>query len=62
MADPNPAPILDRIDHALARIEAAAAARTANHAALVRRHETLRTRMAEAVGALDAVIARESDG
>lgn len=54
-------PTLDRIDRALARIEAAAAARTASNVALVHRHETLRTRMAEAVAALDAVIAREAD-
>jgi hypothetical protein len=61
MADPDPTTALDRIDRALARIEAAAAARTAANTALTRRHETLRTRMAEAVAALDAVIARESD-
>ncbi len=61
MADPSTA-ALDRIDRALARIETAAAARDTNTAALVRRHETLRTRMAEAVSALDAVIARESEG
>jgi hypothetical protein len=60
MADTSP--VLDRIDRTLARIAAAAAAREASSAALVRRHEALRSRMAEAVAALDAVIARESDG
>ena len=58
---PAPVPAIDRIDRALARIEAAATARTAANTALIRRHETLRTRMAEAVAALDAVIARESE-
>ena len=61
MADPTPNTPLDRIDRALARIEAAAAARTANGTALMQRHETLRTRMAEAVAALDAVIARGAE-
>lgn len=53
---------LDRIDRALARIETAAAARAASSAALLRRHETLRSSMAEAIAALDSVVARESEG
>ena len=52
---------VDRIDRALSRIEAAAAARDTSVVALTRRHEALRSRMAEAVAALDAVIARESE-
>lgn len=55
MADPSPA---DRIDAALARIEAAIAARAAGAEALVQRHAALKARMAEAVSALDDVIAR----
>ncbi|MET3760594.1 hypothetical protein [Sphingomonas sp. UYEF23] len=61
MADTSTASTLDRIDRALERIEAAAAARTASTAALQKRHEKLRARMAEAVSALDTVIARESE-
>ena len=60
MAD-TPAPgALDRIERALARIETAATARDAARAALQQRHETLRTRMGEAIAALDAVIARDA--
>jgi hypothetical protein len=50
-----------RIDTALARIEAAARARTAEVDSLGRRHAALRARMEEAVAALDAVIAGEDD-
>lgn len=56
MAD---ASALSRIDAALARIEAAAAARDEGTTDLRRRHEALRKRMAEVVSALDQVIARE---
>ena len=49
---------LDRIDRAIARIEAAAAARHKEHAALAGRHDALRRRIGEAIGALDDVIAR----
>ncbi len=55
MTEPSPA---DRIDTALARIEAAIAARTAGAEAMSRRHAALKARMAEAVSALDDVIAR----
>jgi hypothetical protein len=48
----------DRIDAAFERIEAAIAARTASADALTRRHTALKARMAEAVQALDDVIAR----
>ena len=47
-----------RIDAALQRIETAIAARAAGTAALGRRHAALKARMAEAVSALDEVIAR----
>lgn len=52
---PDPAA---RIEAALARIEAAIAARGKAADALARRHAALKTRMAEAVQALDDVIAR----
>jgi len=56
MADqPN---AIDRIEAAIRRIEAAGAARAAETQALARRHAALRARMAEAVTALDAVIAQ----
>ena len=55
MADPD---TLARIDAALQRIEAAAARRTDAAEAIARRHGALRARMAEAVAALDDLIAR----
>ncbi len=62
MPDASPPPAGGRIETALARIEAALAARTAAAEALARRHATLRARMGEAVAAIDALIAREGDG
>lgn len=59
MADASPPTALDRIDRALARIEAAATQRDTSRARLIARHEALRRHMAEAVTALDAVIDRE---
>jgi hypothetical protein len=59
MAEASPPTASDRIDRALARIEAAIALRDTNPASLIARHETLRRRMAEAITALDAVIERE---
>lgn len=47
----------DRIEQALARIEAAATARAYASARLARRHAVLRERMEEAVAAIDALIA-----
>jgi hypothetical protein len=47
-----------RIEAALQRIERAAAARTAESAAIARRHAALRERMSEAVTALDTVLAQ----
>jgi hypothetical protein len=52
---------LERIDRAIARIEAAVRTRDAAGAALGKRHEILRSRMAEAVVALDAVLARPGE-
>ncbi len=50
----------DRIEQALARIEAAAAARAYATARLASRHAKLRARIEEAVSSLDALIARET--
>ncbi|WP_375392692.1 hypothetical protein [uncultured Sphingomonas sp.] len=52
----------DRIDTALARIEAAITARADEAEAIARRHAALKARMAEAVAALDDVIARTPEG
>lgn len=51
-------PAAQRIDAALARIEGAIDARARAADALARRHAALKARMAEAVSALDDVIAR----
>ena len=48
----------DRIEQALARIEAAAQARAYATARLARRHSLLRQRIEEAVGSLDTLIAQ----
>ena len=50
---------IDRVDRALARIERAVAASRQANQALAKRHATLKARMAEALKALDEVIARE---
>ena len=50
----------ERIDAAIARIEAAIAKRTKDAESLAQRHDALKARMAEAVAALDDVIAREA--
>ncbi|MDQ2878465.1 MAG: hypothetical protein M3R41_05255 [Pseudomonadota bacterium] len=57
MTDASPSAI-DRIDKALARIEAAAAAHGTRDETLAKRHQVLRDRVSQAVEALDAVIAR----
>ncbi|MDY0958607.1 hypothetical protein SOM26_07910 [Sphingomonas sp. CFBP8993] len=51
---------VDRIDHAIARIERAMRTRAAKEDALARRHAALKARMSEAVTALDDVISRGS--
>ncbi|WP_448657443.1 hypothetical protein ACPVPU_08210 [Sphingomonas sp. CJ99] len=58
MPNREPAPELARIEAALARIECAAAARTAATEALARRHAALKAGMADAVAVLDGLIAR----
>lgn len=61
MAEAAP-PALDRIERALARIEAAAAKRAFDADMLRRRHATLRERVQEAVEALDALIDKQAAG
>lgn len=58
MADETPPPALDRIDRAIARIEAAVAERDRAAEAAVQRHALLRARIEQAVATLDDVIAR----
>ena len=55
----SPADTAARIDTAIARIESAMSVQAARAAALTLRHATLKTRMAEAVQALDDVIAKD---
>ena len=55
MADAAPS-ALDRIERALARIEAAAQRRAFDAERLEHRHAALRARVEEAIAALDAVI------
>ena len=55
-------PAAARIDRALHRIEAAIDHRARAADALARRHDALKARMAEAVTALDDVIARGNGG
>ncbi len=52
----------DRVDAAIARIENAIEQRARSSDALAVRHAALKARMAEAVAALDDVIARGSAG
>jgi hypothetical protein len=60
MAEETPLPALDRIDRALARIDAALAARSRAGEDMVRRHAALRARMEDAVAALDDLITKGS--
>jgi phage shock protein A len=50
----------DRIENALARIEAAAAAKSFALERIQQRHARLRTRIEDTVATLDTLIARES--
>ena len=52
-------PALDRLESAIARLERAVTGHRSRNADLARRHATLKTRMTEAVAALDRVIAHE---
>lgn len=62
MADAAPLSAAERAERAIARIEAALARQQAATEALTRRHAALKTHMAEAIEALDDVIAREGQG
>ena len=62
MADETPPPALDRIDRAIARIEAAVAERARATEAAAHRHTALRTRIEQAISTLDDVIARSEGG
>lgn len=55
MAEPS-----DRIEAALARIEAAAAARAYDNERLTHRHAALRAKIQDAVASLDTLIAAQS--
>ncbi|KQM27059.1 MULTISPECIES: hypothetical protein [unclassified Sphingomonas] len=61
MSDTPHAATIARIERALERIERAAQAQGETTRALSSRHAALRTRIGDAIGALDAVIAREAD-
>ncbi|WP_294195511.1 hypothetical protein [uncultured Sphingomonas sp.] len=54
-------PAIARLDAAITRVEQAIAARHAADAALERRHATLKATMAQAIVALDTIIARAPD-
>jgi hypothetical protein len=58
MAEAVP-PALDRIERALARIEAAARKRAFDADALRRRHTALRTKVEAAIESLDSLIERQ---
>lgn len=60
--DTPPPSALERIDRAIARIEAASAKRARDARALTQRHAALRSSMTEAVKALDDVLARGGTG
>ncbi|SOB87779.1 hypothetical protein SAMN06297144_2916 [Sphingomonas guangdongensis] len=59
MTDAPPTDALDRIDSALARIEAAASRYRDLLSASEARNDALRTRVAEAIATLDALILAE---
>ena len=61
MSDTPHAATIARIDRALERIERASREQAQATRALSSRHAALRTRIGDAINALDAVIAREAD-
>lgn len=61
MSDNPHAAAVARIEQALSRIEHAARTKVEANRAIATRHAALRTRIGDAIGALDAVIAREAD-
>ncbi|MFD1036273.1 hypothetical protein ACFQ15_16680 [Sphingomonas hankookensis] len=58
--DPHAAAVA-RIEQALSRIERAAQVKVDANQAIATRHAALKARIGDAIGALDAVIAREAD-
>ncbi len=56
-----PPNVPDRIEQAIARIAAAASARSAEHRALADRHDLLRTRVAAIVSDIDLLLEVEAD-
>ena len=62
MADEAPSPALDRIERAIARIEAAAHMQRDENRTLAERHARLRARIGEAITSLDTLVAREREG
>jgi hypothetical protein len=61
MNDAPHADAIARIERALVRIERAAQSRAFENHTLAARHAALRSRIGDAIGALDSVIAREAD-
>ncbi|KQM41444.1 hypothetical protein [Sphingomonas sp. Leaf10] len=61
MNDDPHADAIARIDRALVRIERAAQSQAFENHTLAARHAALRTRIGDAIGALDSVIARETE-
>jgi Mg2+ and Co2+ transporter CorA len=61
VADDSPS-ALDRIERAISRIETAVAARARADAASLRRHEALRSRVTQAIAALDTLIDQGAEG
>lgn len=53
-------PVIDRIERALDRIEAASKRRADHGARMEQRHTALRKRMTEAVAAIDTILAAEA--
>jgi hypothetical protein len=61
MTQGAPENAMARIDAALARIDAAAKATRDGRTAIEQRHAALRTRVAEAIAGIDAIIAEDAD-
>ncbi|PXA94945.1 hypothetical protein DMC47_20115 [Nostoc sp. 3335mG] len=61
MNDDPHAAVVARIEQALSRIETAAGSQANERRTLARRHAALRSRIGDAIGAIDSVIAREAE-
>lgn len=61
MNDTPHADAIARIERALVRIERAAQSRSFENHTLATRHAALRSKIGDAIGALDSVIARETE-